>query len=736
MAIFVSRIFHINDLFYLYEITVFLRIILIAAGTQLFLNHIIPEIKKYWYFTFFVALLSSFTINSYHQNGAFILFGYLPFILLFIIKFFDNQSWFNILMLTYFSAISMLMYHSGYVALFVAIFIIVFLSLNGKYLKVIADNKLKIFVSFVLFILLTAPVWSIIFYKPLLYPYARMVYNPGLHNAPIFFSSPDEFKKTLAAFGTLGDILSLGLLPIAKTIYKGSLTFSLCKLHLPLTEMNMFIGFVPFILGIVGIIKGKNRFKPLFLIILFLSIFLFLGPTDYNLIYKALFYIFPPIRLIENTHEISTYLIFFYFYFVSLGFAYLISKIRKSWIKMLTITIVFIIVLLELSLYIRAIYNQGGPFSLLKRSEIEEKKISSIDKTNAEEIIFPNVSAEEKAKFIKYYQKQPDGSYKLKDSVDYEKDEIKDIIKKFFLLDINFKLPKKFEFHNERIKTLLPYSYVTNGKSYYCLAEENNISDRKLVKCDKFTTGAKDLLPFDADYFYQNSSSDFKIRLNLLGAIKQIPTATDYFSDFPYEMFKILPPNSLVLSNFYADIMESSSSQDLKQILLGVNLPSLEFYTDFKFLTPKEILDPIRNKEIIYFLSKGVILHNDSGNLGDSIGGKTGEINKHFACIKVFEYIPHRIKLYVDNNERGALLFRDGYDPSWKVKVDGSRKPLLRANYNQKAVFIEKGKHIVEFIFEPIIFMVSLYFYIAGSAIIVVFCIIKICIRQCKIQKQ
>ena len=41
-----GKLFQVKDLFYLYEIITLIRLIVIAAGVQLFLNEIIPKIKK------------------------------------------------------------------------------------------------------------------------------------------------------------------------------------------------------------------------------------------------------------------------------------------------------------------------------------------------------------------------------------------------------------------------------------------------------------------------------------------------------------------------------------------------------------------------------------------------------------------------------------------------------------------------------------------------------------------
>ena len=44
-----------------------------------------------------------------------------------------------------------------------------------------------------------------------------------------------------------------------------------------------------------------------------------------------------------------------------------------------------------------------------------------------------------------------------------------------------------------------------------------------------------------------------------------------------------------------------------------------------------------------------------------------------------------------------VLLVNDHYDPNWTVIVDGKEQPLLRANYVMRGVYLDPGKHQVEF---------------------------------------
>jgi len=57
----------------------------------------------------------------------------------------------------------------------------------------------------------------------------------------------------------------------------------------------------------------------------------------------------------------------------------------------------------------------------------------------------------------------------------------------------------------------------------------------------------------------------------------------------------------------------------------------------------------------------------------------------------------------------------DKFDPDWKVFVDGKKSEVLRCDFLMRGVYLEPGKHEVEFKFRPNIKM----FYVNIVAIVV-----------------
>lgn len=703
-GIFLGKLFGAKNLFYLYELVIFARLFVTAIGIQLFLNHLFPTLKKYSYFIFFVVLLSSFSINVYHQNGAIFTFSYLPFILLFILKFFEKPNWFNTVFLGFFTGISFQSMHFAYISTFVILFTVLYLAFNRHLFKVIWNNKLKILICFAIFLALSSPSWTLIFSRDLIDPYARSIFNPEGF-VEIFFNSLDHFEHSLAAFGKIRDFFSLGLLTAAKGLFvpgplklysisiilyfiiisafiylmrkkkkykKLSISgiaiatfiligFSIVKFKygaiLPVfcsflnikkpasytyvggSEMSMFISFIPFVLGIIGIIFGKHKYKKLFLSLFIITVFLFIGPMKYNFVYAFLFYITPLLRAIENTHSFVNHFLLVYFYFVCLGALFLLEKYKTIPLKTRQVLIasLFIITLFELTIY------NGYPYSGRNLANLFNKQKEGINGN------------------------------------------------KYFMLDTEFKLNEKRVYTAlPNFKTDKPINFTKKDNAKYKISD---VASRK-------------------DIFY--IPNPVENTLNYKSSILKISTASDFYANFPrHKYLKLINPTTITYPIYYAKILKSDASEKFKSELMGVNLPIFQFYTNYKVYQDYAILDRNHEQSFKQYLSNSVILNKEP-----NIQISKNEIKRNMLVI---DYNPDHIKLEIQTKNNALLLFRDGYDHNWIAKVDGKKQEVLRANYNSKAIGVPVGKHIVEFIYRPIYYILSLYLYFITTIAILIF---------------
>lgn len=74
--------------------------------------------------------------------------------------------------------------------------------------------------------------------------------------------------------------------------------------------------------------------------------------------------------------------------------------------------------------------------------------------------------------------------------------------------------------------------------------------------------------------------------------------------------------------------------------------------------------------------------------------------NPPFNEVNIINYSENEIKVQVKTNENGFLFFSEVFYPAWKAYIDGKLAPVYRADYCERAVYLERGEHIVEMKYE------------------------------------
>jgi len=82
-------------------------------------------------------------------------------------------------------------------------------------------------------------------------------------------------------------------------------------------------------------------------------------------------------------------------------------------------------------------------------------------------------------------------------------------------------------------------------------------------------------------------------------------------------------------------------------------------------------------------------------------GPATLNTNDNAAPVEFLRYSPRDVVVKCEQQSAGILLLNDRYDPNWKVHVDGKPEKLLRCNHFMRGVYLEPGKHIVQYRFQP-----------------------------------
>ncbi|MFZ1219372.1 MAG: YfhO family protein, partial [Chthoniobacterales bacterium] len=69
--------------------------------------------------------------------------------------------------------------------------------------------------------------------------------------------------------------------------------------------------------------------------------------------------------------------------------------------------------------------------------------------------------------------------------------------------------------------------------------------------------------------------------------------------------------------------------------------------------------------------------------------------------VEVSRLEPNRVSITVESFAPALLVLADNYYPGWRADVDGHQSTIHRVNFNQRAVPVPAGKHVVDFVYAP-----------------------------------
>lgn len=98
--------------------------------------------------------------------------------------------------------------------------------------------------------------------------------------------------------------------------------------------------------------------------------------------------------------------------------------------------------------------------------------------------------------------------------------------------------------------------------------------------------------------------------------------------------------------------------------------------------------------------TKKVAITQDFNNT--KLGDPKSFVKDSLATIKLDLYKPNHLKYTSNNSNDGFAVFSEiYYKDGWKATIDGKEAPIYRVNYTLRGLEIPKGKHTIEFKFEP-----------------------------------
>jgi uncharacterized membrane protein YfhO len=75
---------------------------------------------------------------------------------------------------------------------------------------------------------------------------------------------------------------------------------------------------------------------------------------------------------------------------------------------------------------------------------------------------------------------------------------------------------------------------------------------------------------------------------------------------------------------------------------------------------------------------------------------------------KIVNYGNEEVAIHCSMKDNGFLVLTDIYYPGWQVYIDNKKGKIYRAYHTFRAVYLEKGNHIVRFKYEPLSFKIGM----------------------------
>jgi hypothetical protein len=81
---------------------------------------------------------------------------------------------------------------------------------------------------------------------------------------------------------------------------------------------------------------------------------------------------------------------------------------------------------------------------------------------------------------------------------------------------------------------------------------------------------------------------------------------------------------------------------------------------------------------------------------------------------KIINYQDDKVNIMAKMENPGFLVLLDQYYPGWKAYVDGKETEIYPTDYTFRSVYLDKGNHKVEFIYDPLSYKVGKYISLAA----------------------
>ncbi|HTV41669.1 MAG TPA: YfhO family protein [Candidatus Sulfotelmatobacter sp.] len=137
---------------------------------------------------------------------------------------------------------------------------------------------------------------------------------------------------------------------------------------------------------------------------------------------------------------------------------------------------------------------------------------------------------------------------------------------------------------------------------------------------------------------------------------------------------------------------------------------------DYSVDKPASILVTIRSGS--FNPRQSLLLEQEPTVSGPRLSGPEASKALAESTTRIASEKPDELTVEASMPQPGFLLLLDTWYPGWKATVNGLSSPILRADYNFRAVRLPAGKSVVQFSYQPESFRLGMGLFLAGLAII------------------
>lgn len=459
------------------------------------------------------------------------------------------------------------------------------------------------------------------------------------------------------------------------------------------SEIHQYIGIIPFVLALIGIIYSRSRYRPVILgalLLTFLCGFSLSGAHDqpYNLIQRALNFLFPPLAMLQGRQNFGYFTILYLCAFTSMGLALILEEGGEIYKKrqriaaiaavvvavkititgyysdrQLVISMLDAFILLQILLFSLLIYlkSSGRISSRILTWAIAILLLMDLGSYNA---LYRDEILQDSRSFREGLSSLHNSSVESRDFQYFRSP----------LVFMPFSHPIAFEESIARSKGALSYGFNHSffvTKRYYDFL--THIPLRNQYVLDGVVYPVLQFFPADRAVPIAN-------RRELIDFFAKAEP-----SEFVGKIYIEEPPR---VPGPQEEMMEFSRYEDLPFLQAG---PEMAAYEEF-IRTNGPYMQSVRS-------NLQQMLHNGQ------------------ASIEVLDFSVNSLKLRVSNTTEGYLYYNDGWSKYWEAFDNGLKIPVKIANYNFKAVYLSAGEHQLRFVFNPVHYKIGVWAYYLGLLI-------------------